>query len=106
MTCSIAFPGPINVLLDTLGAGAHVETVLHWHAGRGPASSQGSRPHGAMDESFVDLGAASLLRQLPSGALQASSLGAHPQSFDDMFDVLARTFDMASGATQVIITRP
>ncbi len=54
-----------------------------------------------MDESFVDVGAASLLRQMPSGELQASSPGSHPQSFDDMFDVLTRTFDIASGATQV-----
>ena len=59
-----------------------------------------------MDESFVDLGAASLLRQTPSGELQASSLGSHPQSFDDMFDVLTRTFDIASGATQVLSDHP
>jgi hypothetical protein len=63
----------------------------------------GARSPGAMDESFVDVGAASLLHQMPSGALQTSLLGAHPQSFDDMFDVLARTFDIASGATQVAI---
>ena len=81
------------------------ETTLHLPVGRGsPTSTQGARPPGAMDESFVDVGAASLLRQMPSGALQASSLGAHPQSFDDMFDVLARTFDIASGATQVVIS--
>ena len=55
-----------------------------------------------MDESFVDLGAASLLRQTPSGELKASSLGSHPQSFEDMFNVLTRTFDLASSATQVL----
>ena len=95
-------PSPLTPATALHGVCVSIDdTVLYLPAGRGPASMQGARPHGAMDESFVDLGAASLLRQMPSGALQASSLGAHPQSFDDMFDVLARTFDMASGATQV-----
>ena len=72
--------------------------------GGGPGGPS-ARQRQVMEESFVMLGSASLLRPSSAG-LEASTRGLQPQSFDQKFATLAATFEIASDATKVLAPSP